>query len=227
MIKRLFLCLLETNYVTWTFNYSIPDSIPLFIWVYPPYIPAQKIPSSNIHINTKDKEGVLDYWEPEAASSSWEALEEDWSSRLPFLLLFLLPTGTFFLGLAFSLVVVKSSRFRPQKEAPRFLMTLKEMVGGVEEHPIQSLSLQEEESLLGFLQSCAPFDISFRKGGFSFGSSLCFLRCHRISRGPISDVSPSSSIASTTEEEEGLKLLQTVRLTFGHSVGTEKRGPLP
>jgi hypothetical protein len=44
---------------------------------------------------------------------------------------------------------------------------------------------------------------------------------------PISDVSPSSSIASTTEEEEGLKLLQTVRLTFGHLVGTEKRGPLP
>lgn len=49
------------------------------------------------------------------------------------------------------------------------------MVGGVEEHPIQSLSLQEEESLLGFLQSCALLTSASERGAFPLALAFVFL----------------------------------------------------
>jgi len=81
-------------------------------------------------------------------------------------------------GLAFSLAGVSSAGLMPQKEAPKFLITLGEMVGGFAKQPRQFLSLQDEEV------DFKPLWISFRcivlltfaseRGALPLPLPLCF-----------------------------------------------------
>ena len=67
--------------------------------------------------------------------------EEFWLADEPAFLLF---TDFFFVaGMALSFAGVRSTGLMPQKDAPKFLMTLGEIVGGLAAQPSQFLSLQE------------------------------------------------------------------------------------
>ena len=121
----------------------------------------------------------------------------------------------------------KSSGFKPQKEAPRFLIILGEMDGGLE-HPKQFMSLQIEDlkPLCNFLNLVLLLTSALERGAFPLACFL-FLGVCRPSVLLETKKSCSSSRSSKTTEEDYSKFEQTGRVTFGHSFGKEKRVVLP